>query len=82
VRISYKVSPYLKEVNMDDFHLHFLSLDITKVGHLMNCKITKGTVSVAFIRNFTLQLPDNLYFKTTTFANKKSELLKIEGDGK
>jgi len=79
ILIGYKFPVYLKDANMEDFHLHFLSTDKTKGGHLMNCKFTKGTVSVAFIRNYNLQLPDNLYFNTTTFTNKKSELLKIEG---
>jgi len=79
ILFGYKFPVYLKDVNMDDFHLHFLSTDKTKGGHLMNCKFSKGTVSVAFIRNYNLQLPDNLYFNTTTFTNKKSELLKIEG---
>jgi len=79
ILFGYKFPAYLKDVNMDDFHLHFLSTDKTKGGHLMNFKILKGTVSVAFIRNYNLQLPNNLYFNTTTFTNKKSELLKIEG---
>jgi len=69
-------------VNMDDYHLHYLSTDKTKGGHLMNCTLLNGVVSVAYIRNYTLQLPDNLYFNKTNFTNKKSELIKIEGDGK
>lgn len=79
ILFGYKFPKYLKDVNMDDYHLHFLSADKTKGGHLMNCAFSGGTVSVAYIRNYSLQLPDNSYFSTTNFANKKSELLKIEG---
>lgn len=80
ILFGYKFPKYLKDVNMDDYHLHFLSSDKSKGGHLLNCTLTIGEVSVAYIRNYQLQLPDNPYFNTTTFTNKKSELLKIEGD--
>ena len=79
ILFGYKFPKYLKDVNMDDFHLHYLSTDKTKGGHLMNCKLLKGSVSVAFIRDFNLRLPDNKYFNSTTLTNNKSELLKIEG---
>ena len=79
ILFGYKFPKYLKDVNMDDFHLHFLSTDKTKGGHLIWCTFSKGTVSVAYFRNYSLQLPDNIYFNTTNFTNKKSELLKIEG---
>lgn len=79
ILFGYKFPKYLKDVNMDDYHLHYLSTDKTKGGHLMNCKMVKGSVSVAFIRDFNLQLPNNKYFKSTVLTNNKSELEKIEG---
>jgi len=79
ILFGYKFPKYLKDVNMDDYHLHFLAADKSKGGHLMNCRILNGEVAVAYVRNFQLQFPDNNYFKTTSFTNSKSELLKIEG---
>ena len=79
ILFGYRFPKYLKDVNMDDFHLHYLSTDKTKGGHLMNCRLLKGSVSVAFIRDFNLRLPDNKYFNSTTLTNNKSELLEIEG---
>ena len=79
ILFGYKFPKYLKDVNMDDYHLHFLSTDKNKGGHLLNCRILNGEVAVAYIRNLQLQLPDNNYFKTTAFVNSKSELLIIEG---
>lgn len=79
ILFGYKFPKYLKDVNMDDYHLHFLSTDKSKGGHLLNCTLSNGKVSVAYIRNYSIQLPDNPYFNTTSFTNKKSELLKIEG---
>ena len=79
ILFGYKFPKYLRDVNMDDYHLHFLSLDKRKGGHLLNCILTRGEVSVAYIRNYQLQLPYNNYFNTSTFMNSKSELLKIEG---
>ena len=79
ILFGYKFPAYLKEVNMDGYHLHFLSADKNKGGHLLNCTLKHGEVSVAYIRNYTLQLPDNIYFNNTTLTNRKAELLKIEG---
>jgi acetolactate decarboxylase len=79
ILFGYKFPKYLKDVNMDDYHLHFLANDKSKGGHLLNCRILNGVVAVAYIRNFQLQLPDNNYFKTTALISSKSELLKIEG---
>jgi len=79
---GYKFPAYLKDVNMDAWHLHFLSSDKHTGGHLLNCTLIKGEVAVAFIRNYTLQIPDNSHFNQTILTNKKSELLKIEGEGK
>ncbi|HEY3388091.1 MAG TPA: acetolactate decarboxylase [Prolixibacteraceae bacterium] len=81
ILFGYKFPKYLSDVNMDDYHLHFLSSDKSKGGHLMNCRLSQGSVSIAYIRNYHLQLPDNSYFKKKTLTNKKSELLKIEGGG-
>jgi acetolactate decarboxylase len=82
ILFGYKFPKYLKDVNMDDYHMHYLSTDKSKGGHLLNCKLSQATVSVAYIRNYSLQLPDNSYFNKTAFINKKAELLKIEGNGK
>ena len=79
ILFGYKFPHYLKDVNMDDYHLHFLADDKSKGGHLLNCRILNGEVAVAYIRNFQLQLPDNNYFNVAKFLNSKSELLKIEG---
>jgi len=77
--IGYKFPKYLKEVNMDAYHFHFLSSDKTKGGHLLNCILISGEVSVAYIRNYTLQLPNNDYFNHTVLTNNKTELKLIEG---
>jgi acetolactate decarboxylase len=82
ILFGYKFPEYLKDVNMDNYHFHFLSSDKSKGGHLLNCTLTSGEVSVAYVRNFTLQLPDNKYFNQTILSNKKSELMKIEGVSK
>ena len=77
--IGYKFPKYLNEVNMDDYHFHFISSDKSKGGHLLTCTFIGGEVSVAYIRNYTLQLPNNDYFNHAVLINNKSELKLIEG---
>jgi len=77
--IGYRFPKYLKEVNMDAYHFHFLSSDKTKGGHLLNCTLISVEVSIAFVRNYTLQLPNNAYFNHSVLTNDETELKLIEG---
>jgi len=82
VLVGFKFPKYLNQVNMDAYHFHFLSSDKTRGGHLLNCTLLQGEVSVAFIRNYNLELPNNDYFNHTVLINNKSELKLIEGSEK
>jgi len=82
ILFGYKFPKYLKDVNMDDFHLHFLSSDKSRGGHLLNCTLTNGEIAVAYIRNYQIQLPYNEFFNNSILNNAKSELIKIEGGNK
>ena len=80
--LGYKFPHYLKEVNMDNYHFHFLSSDRTKGGHLLNCTLLSGEISVSYVRNYNLQLPNNEYFNHTVLTNNKAEIKLIEGSEK
>lgn len=79
VLFGYKFPNYLKDVNMNAFHLHFLSDDKSRGGHLLSCKLKDVTVEVAFVRNYQLELPNSAFFNQSSLTNKRSELTAIEG---
>ena len=80
--LGYKFPKYLKEVNMDAYHFHFLSTDKTKGGHLLDCTLLSGQIAVSYVRNYTLLLPDNEFFNHTVLTNNKAEIKQIEGSEK
>lgn len=48
--------PYIGEMNAAGFHFHFISDDRTMGGHLLNCEIASGTVSLDDTPNLQLEM--------------------------
>lgn len=80
--LGFKFPSYLKEVNLDNYHFHFLSNDKTKGGHILNYTISIGEIEIKTVQNYELQLPDNAEFNGTKLETKKKELQLIEGSRK
>jgi acetolactate decarboxylase len=80
--IGFKFPSYLKEVNLDNYHFHFLANDKTKGGHILNCTISIGEIAIKTVQKYELQLPDNAEFNGIKLENKKKEIQLIEGSRK
>ena len=57
---------FFADFNMHGWHLHFLSADRQKGGHLLDATVESGTLAIAPVSNFNLLLPD-----TPAFAQAK-----------
>lgn len=62
--VAMRFPDYMQGINLPGWHLHFLSDDKTKGGHVLDLKLADGTVKMDTIREFNLVVPD-----TETFAN-------------
>ena len=59
---------YMNELNMHGWHLHFLSDDKTKGGHVLGFNGLKGSAQIDEIHEFNMILPTDDTFKTMNFT--------------
>ena len=77
VALRYPV--YEEGVGVPGWHMHFLSADKSKGGHLFGLKLVRGSVSMDEIREFELVVPDTPEFgKLNLGADLHQETLKVE----
>lgn len=70
---------YLDSINMPGWHLHFLSEDRSKGGHVFDVSIREGIVKVDKISNIYINLPEDAAFDTYALKqNLKDEIKSVE----
>lgn len=60
--VGFKVPEYMQGLNTVGYHLHFLSADRKFGGHLLDCKIARGIISVDDAYQYNIVLPKNNQF--------------------
>ena len=71
--------PYMGELNATGWHLHFISADKTKGGHVLGLKLDKGTAIWDETDNFEMALPDGEMFSGFDLTIDQSEdIEKVE----
>lgn len=77
--IGFYTPVFMASMNVPGLHLHFLSLDRQKGGHLLDCRVKKAKASIQFLYKLELSLPINLDYLTWDFQrNIKSDLDQAE----
>jgi acetolactate decarboxylase len=77
--LGYWLPQYLNGVNMPGFHFHFLTSDKKAGGHLLECRMTNGSMAVDYTFKLNLVLPEQSdFYKTDLTKDKKEELEGIE----
>ena len=70
---------YMKELNMHGWHLHFLSDDKTKGGHVLGFNNLKGSGQIDEIHEFNMILPtDDTFAKMNFTENMTSKINSVE----
>ena len=70
---------YMNELNMHGWHLHFMSDDKTKGGHVLGFNGLKGSGQIDEIHEFNMILPTDDSFKTMNFSeNMTSKISSVE----
>ena len=70
---------YMDGINAAGWHLHFISDDRTKGGHVYEIKISQGSVRLAKKNCIEIQLPKDPAFDTYSLKNaSKDEIKKVE----
>jgi len=60
--IGFKMPNYMGEANVKGYHLHYLSADKLKGGHVLDAVLKSGRVIISYFYHYSLQLPDNDVF--------------------
>lgn len=67
---------YMDGINMPGWHLHFLSEDRTKGGHVFDVSIREGSVKVDKITRIEINLPKEAAFDTYSLKQDLQEEIK------
>ena len=68
--------PYMSQLNAAGWHLHFISKDKTKGGHVLGANITEAVLSWDDIDGFEVKLPENEMFAGFDLTVDQSEDIK------
>ena len=73
--------PYMSDLNASGWHLHFISDDKTKGGHVLGLHIEKANIALDLTDSFEMKLPDNEMFSGFDLTIDQSEdIKKVETD--
>lgn len=74
---------YMDGINAPGWHLHFLSADRRRGGHVFDCKLRSATARMDKICRIELQLPASPAFDTYTLKDaSQDEIRQVEQGGK
>jgi len=77
--VGFRCPYYVTGVNVPGYHMHFLSADRRRGGHLLDCTVKSATVTVDVTPQFELSLPQNKEFYDADFgASTQKDLEKVE----
>lgn len=77
--VGFYAPPFMQSLLAPGVHLHFLSEDRTKGGHLLSCRPRKVRVGMQHAPRLTLELPMTLDFLTASFTRPvEADLRKAE----
>ncbi|MDD4954911.1 MAG: acetolactate decarboxylase [Candidatus Omnitrophica bacterium] len=74
--VGFRFPDYVSEINMAGWHFHFISKDKTRGGHVLDCVLTRGLISIDQSNGFYLKLPDNQDFLRADFKKLDEAALK------
>jgi acetolactate decarboxylase len=76
--VGYWLPEYMQRICSQGYHLHFLSADRKSGGHMLDCMIISGTISLDYIDTFILELPaQNEFYRMDLSGDRTNELRKI-----
>jgi len=77
--VGFRCPAFAKGANVPGYHLHFLTKDRTKGGHVLDCSLENLQVQIDPTSKFTLVLPaDQEFYRLDLEKDKSSELKKVE----
>ncbi|MFB3895419.1 MAG: acetolactate decarboxylase [bacterium] len=77
--VGFWVPAYAQGINVPGYHFHFISDDRTAGGHLLDCQLQSGTITLDYTPELYLVLPQtSAFYHTQLIKNNRAELDKVE----
>ena len=71
---------YMDGLNTAGWHLHFISADGKKGGHVLDLAVQDGNIELDIISEFAMVVPNRESFNNKTLAvDMKKEIEQVEG---
>lgn len=78
--VGFRFPDYAQGLEVPGYHLHYISADRTRGGHVLDCRLSRGTLAVERSSELKLELPAGLDFLAPEANGEKRDLLDhIEG---
>lgn len=75
---GFRMPDYMQGVNIPGYHMHFLSRDKTKGGHLLECAVEGGIAKIDDIDSFMMALPGSPEFYRLNMSGDAGEISSVE----
>lgn len=74
--LGFRCPPFVAGVNVPGYHLHFISQDRSRGGHILAFELVTGTAKVDVLDRFEMQLPHTEDFATVDLSRDRQQDLK------
>ncbi len=74
--VGFRCPPYVAGLNVPGYHLHFLSRDRSRGGHILAFEMVGGTAQVDVLDRLVMQLPGTEDFAAVNLAKDRQQDLK------
>jgi acetolactate decarboxylase len=77
--VGFRIPDYANGINVSGYHFHFLSDNRSYGGHLLDCILKEGIISIDQKMNILIGLPSTAnFYNVNLSSDKQQELIKIE----
>ncbi|MBI9093361.1 MAG: acetolactate decarboxylase [Sphaerochaeta sp.] len=78
--VAFRCPDYVDGINLPQWHLHFLSSDTTKGGHVLLLSLEEANLEIGVMRNYHIVLPESESFAHMDIAHDLTqEAISVEG---
>ena len=74
--LGFRCPPFVAGINVPGYHLHFISQDHSRGGHILGFETVTGTAKVDVLDRFVMQLPHTEDFATVDLSRDRQQDLK------
>ena len=79
--VGFFTPPYMKELNVPGYHIHFITKDRKTGGHILNCSIPKAEVYLMPMYKVTVAIPHTKEYAESKELNKDNTNLMVSQFG-